>query len=276
VWIGGGSGLLNQLDSTLQGIISAEKGTYGVAIYHFETDEQFLYQPHEHFYAASIIKIPIMAAVFDQVEVGNITLSEKMIVRAEDMVTGSGILQHLTAGIEMSIYDLIVLMIIESDNTATNMLVDRIGKKTVQQSMHEWGLSSSEFHHNLQIIPAKREDGSNTITAWDMTHLMKMMAQGKVVSWKACKTMVNIMKQQKFNDGLPSLLPLSEGPLGAIPNWELAHKTGFVQGSEHDVGLLYVPGHTFVISVLGKDIQDRKDAKQVMGKIAYALYDSAQ
>jgi beta-lactamase class A len=266
--------LLNKLESTLKGIISKEKGVFGVAIYDFESDEHFLHQPDETFYAASIIKMPIMAAVFEQVLAGSLTLSEKMVVRAEDRVTGSGILQNLTPGMEMSIYDLIVLMIIESDNTATNMLIDRIGKKAVQQSMQEWGLSNSQFHHNLQIIPAKRDDGLNTITARDMTHLMKLIAEGKVVSWNACRSMVKIMKQQKFNDGLPSLLPASNGPLGAIPSWEMAHKTGYVPGSEHDVGLLYLPGQTFAVSVLGKDIKDRKDAKRVMENIGYTLYQS--
>jgi beta-lactamase class A len=266
--------LLDKLEPILQGIISEGEGTFGVAIYHIETDTYYLHQPDETFYAASIIKIPVMAAVFGEVLAGNATLSEKMTVREEDMVTGSGILQNLTPGFEMSIYDLIVLMIIESDNTATNMLVDRIGKKAVKQAMLEWGLSGSEFHHKLQIMPVKREAGSNVITARDMTNLMKMIAQGKIVSWNACRKMVEIMKQQKFNDGIPGLLPYPDGPIGAIPKWEMAHKTGFIPGTEHDVALFYLSGHTFAVSVLGKDIKDRAAAKRTMGRIGVALFDS--
>ncbi|MFC5650344.1 serine hydrolase [Paenibacillus solisilvae] len=267
--------MLKRLQEVLQNIIDGGNATYGVAVYHFETDDYFFHQPDESFYAASIIKVPIMSAVFDQVEKGRISLSEKMVVRAQDMVTGSGILQNLTPNFDMSIYDLIVLMIIESDNTATNMLVDRIGIEAVQQAMREFGMTGCEFHHKLQIMPAKGETGDNLITARDITEHMKKIAQGKIVSWNACRHMIGIMKQQKFNDGLPGLLPYPEGPLGSIPKWEMAHKTGFVPGREHDAGLLYLPGHTFAVSVFGKDIKDRADAKRVMSSIGYALYDAA-
>lgn len=267
--------MLKHLVPELESLISSTPGVYGVAVYHFESGESFFHRPDEPFYAASIIKIPIMAAAFDQASRGRLSLSERIVVRGEDMATGSGVLQHLTGGIELPVYDLIVLMIIESDNTATNLLIDRIGANAIQEAMREWGFVHSQFHHKLQIAPAARKGGVNTVTAREMTELMKRIARGNIVSRQACAAMIDIMKRQKYNDGLPGMLPSFDGPIGSIPRWQMAHKTGFVQGIEHDVGLLYVPGSAFAVSVLGKEVQDRLEAKRLMAKIGHALYRQA-
>ncbi|MGZ6503252.1 MAG: serine hydrolase [Tumebacillaceae bacterium] len=266
--------MLHQLQDQLRALLDAAEGTYGVAIYHFESKQEFLYQPEERFYAASIIKVPIMAAVYEQASQGTLSLSEKIVVRAEDMVGGSGVLGSLSPNLELSIYDLVVLMIIESDNTATNVLIDRLGSTTIQQSMREWGLTNSQFYNKLQVIPAKIE-GYNEICAGDMNHLLKQIGQGKIVSWRACAEMVKIMKQQLFNDGIPSLLPPErDEPIGAIPEWQMAHKTGFINGIEHDMGLLYLAGATFAVTVLSKEITDRAEAKCVQGQIGRMLFDA--
>lgn len=268
--------MITGLSERLRTLLDAAVGKYGVAIYHFETGQEFLYQPDQRFYAASIIKVPIMAAVYEQACVGTLSLSEKIALRAEDMVGGSGVLGSLSPGLELSIYDLVVLMIIESDNTATNVLIDRLGREAIQNAMREWGLHNSQFYNKLQVIPAKIE-GYNEITAGDMNHLLKQIAQGKIVSWRACSEMVKIMKQQLFNDGIPSLLPPEQdGPIGAFPEWEMAHKTGFINGVEHDMGLLYFPRATFAVTVLSNEIHDRVAAKQVQGQVGRMLYDAVQ
>jgi beta-lactamase class A len=264
--------MLTTLRTMLEQLLRDADGTFAASIYHFESDETFDYRADEPFYAASIIKVPIMAAIYDQAFKGNLRLSETLPVLAEDMVGGSGILQNLTPGLELSIYDLTMLMIIESDNTATNILIDRIGTKTIQESMREWGMTGSSFHNKLCIIPANLEH-YNLITARDMTNLMKKIGLGQLISWHACNEMVKIMKQQKYNDGIPALLPIAtNAPVGAMPAFEMAHKTGWVNGIEHDVGLLYFPGHTFAISVLSKEIRDRAEAKRVMSQIGLMLY----
>jgi beta-lactamase class A len=167
-------------------------------------------------------------------------------------------------------------MIIQSDNTATNMLIDRLGKSAIQKSMSEWALTNSQFYNKLMVIPAKIE-AYNEISAGDMNHLLKQIANGKIVSWHACSEMVKIMKRQHYGDGIPSLLPPEgDGPVGALPEWEMAHKTGFITGVEHDMGLLYFPGATFAVTVLSKEITDRAAAKRVQGQIGRMLYDAVR
>ena len=256
-------------------MLEEAEGTFSAAIYHFQSGESFAYNPEETFYAASIIKVPVMAAVFEQQWQGNLTLADQVVVRYEDQVGGSGILQNLMPGTELSLYDVMLLMIIESDNTATNLVVDRVGKENIQRAMKEWGFEKSRFYNKLSVIPAKIE-AVNTVHAGEMTEFLKKLATGKIVSWKACAEMVKVMKQQKFQDGLPSLLPVSpDDVIGEMPLWECANKTGWVTGVTHDMGLLYFPGHSFAVSVFGKEIKQRADANRLYGEIGRLLYDTA-
>jgi beta-lactamase class A len=269
----GVTAMLAELQTTLTRMFDEAPGTYGVSIHHFESGEQFSYNADEIFYAASIIKVPIMAAVFDQAAKGQLRLSEKMTLHSEDMVMGSGLLQNLSPGTEFSLYDLVVMMIIESDNTATNMLIDRLGKAAIQDAMKEWGLTRTEFHNKISVIPAKLEH-YNLICAAELTQFLQRLAAGKIVSWRASSEMVKIMKQQKFNDGIPRRLPPEGDIVGELPAWEMAHKTGWVNGLEHDMGLLYFPGHTFAVSIFSKDIPEREAAHRVMGDTGRLLFDT--
>ncbi|MCM3718835.1 serine hydrolase [Fictibacillus phosphorivorans] len=265
--------MLKLMENKLLNLIASGKGTYGVSIYHFNTEEEFVYNQDEEFYAASIIKLPIMSAVFAQVFEGKHSLSDKIQVRREDIVSGDGILKNLTPGMEWTIYDLVVLMIIESDNTATNLLIDLVGMENIQVYMTLWGFKQSQLRHKLQIKPSRKLSESNLITAKEINHFLKNLALGKIVSMNACRKMIKIMKQQKINHLLPKLLPEHDGLIGTIPIWELAHKTGYVPGVEHDVGLFYIPGHSFAISVLSKNVPNREEPIRVMNKLGSLLFE---
>lgn len=266
--------MLQALAAKFDDVVQRAPGQLSVAIEDLDTGEEYLNQPDEVMYAASVIKIPIMVAVFDEVNKGRLRLDERIAVQAEDMVTGSGSLQYLTPGIELSIIDLVTLMIIESDNTATNVLIERLGLDTIQYSMQEWGLTACQLHHKLQIIPAEPHPQRNAITAREMTILLGQMARGKVVSYKACLKMIEIMKWQVFNDGIPSLLPDDNGLVGSMPTWEFAHKTGWVTGIAHDVGILYLQGRTFAVSACAKGFTDKAGIHHSMGELGRVLYDA--
>lgn len=265
--------MLKQYEQTLFKLITSGQGTYGVSIYYFETEEAFTYQADEEFYSASIIKVPIMAAVFAHAAEGKCSLSETIKIREEDIVPGDGILKNLSPRMEWTVYDLIVLMIIESDNTATNLLIELVGKENIGVHMKSWGFHISRLHHKLQISPDRKPDDSNVITPREINKFLIDMAFGRIVSINACRQMIDIMKQQKMNDLLPRLLPDTEGPIGRISNWELAHKTGYVSGIEHNVGLLYLPGNTFSVTVLSKNVPTREEPKEIIGKLGKWLYE---
>jgi beta-lactamase class A len=266
--------MLKELAQTLDEIAGQAPGQLTLAIEHLETGELYLSQADEVMYAASVIKVPIMGAVFDEVHNGRLRLDERIPVQAEDMVTGSGTIQYLSPGLEWPIVDLVTLMIIESDNTATNVLMDRVGLATIQSSMKDWGLTSTQLHHKLQIIPARPNPRKNVITARELTAYLAKMARGEIVSYKASRKMLEIMKGQVFNDGIPSLLPSVDGLVAAIPKWEFAHKTGWVTGIAHDVGVLYLQDHSFAVSACAQGFTDRAGIHRSMGQVGRALYDA--
>src|SRR5699024_5058507 len=162
----------------------------------------------------------------------------------------------LTTGISLRFSDNIVLRIIQSDNTATNMLIDLIGKKEIQETMKTIGLKKSKFHNKLMIIPVQRE-GNNIVTAKEMAFLLQQIIKGKIVSTYACEQMIHIMKNQQIQDSLTEKLPdRNPSIIGIRPQWELAHKTGNITKVRHDVGIFYVGSRTLIASVLSKGIDD--------------------
>ncbi|MCG7345950.1 class A beta-lactamase-related serine hydrolase [Sporosarcina sp. ACRSL] len=238
-------------------------------------DSSFSLNGNEAFYAASIIKVPIMAAVFATAEEGDICLGDRLPLRREDIVGGSGVLQFMSPGIELPIYDLVTLMIIQSDNTATNMLIELIGMEKIQAFMNELGMEQSKLHHKLMIVQANRIH-SNEITASDITSLLTLMARGECVSRHASEQMVRIMKQQQLSNGLKDNLPATNNPIvGAIPDWEIAGKTGYVEGIMHECGLLYVRGLCMAVTVLSKGCRE-DEARDMIAQIGSDVYSYAR
>ncbi|MFD2044437.1 serine hydrolase [Ornithinibacillus salinisoli] len=262
---------MKELSESIEKIIKQAGGTWGISIEDLNTNDSWNWNENEPFYAASIIKVPIMVAVFHAFENESLSLDKKLILKKEDIVGGCGVLQHLTPGMELSIYDLTTLMIIQSDNTATNMLIEQLGKPTIQNTMRKTGLSTSTFYHKLMTVPVNRE-GINTVTAFELTSLLKKISEGKVISVHACEQMIAILKQQQIRNGLPGKLPPQDTRfIGENNPWEFAHKTGSVTHIRHEIGIFYVGKRMMIASVLSKDLED-DHSLQVFSDIGLEIY----
>ncbi|WP_252504301.1 serine hydrolase [Sporosarcina sp. Marseille-Q4943] len=246
-------------------------GSWSVAVEDVNEVASFSLNGDKSVYAASLIKVPIMAAVFAVAEEGGLRLGDRLPLRRDDIVGGCGVLQFMTPGIELPIHDLVTLMIIQSDNTATNMLIDLIGMEKIQAVMTELGMDRSEIHHRLMIVQANRIN-SNEITPSDMNGLLTQIARGQCVSLHASEQMVRIMKQQQLSNGLIDSLPAKNTSIvGAIPEWEFAGKTGNVEGIMHECGLLYVRGRCMAVSVLSKGCAE-EEAREMIAQIGSEVY----
>lgn len=249
---------MQQLSEDIQAIIDKTGGTWGIVLEDLETQGKWQWNEELVFNAASLIKIPIMVAAFDQFNDEKIRLSEPITLKEDDKVGGSGVLQHLSSNLSLSIYDLIVLMMIQSDNTATNILIDYLGKRNIQQTMSKIGLTQTQLHNKLMTVSVQRE-GPNVTTAKEMSHLLKQIAKGQIISAYACEQMIRVMKEQQIQDSLPGRLPNPDRPLiGAQPEWELAHKTGMITNVRHDVGIFYVKHQTLVAAILSQGMTNDK------------------
>ncbi len=262
---------LKQLTEQITGITEAAEGTWGIALFDIDTKASWGVNEHFPFYAASVIKIPIMVAVFAASQRKKIEMNSTLTLKKEDIVGGSGVLQHMTPGTAFTIYDLVTLMIIQSDNTATNMLIDLIGVQQIQETMRDIGLEKSEFCHKMMTAGADQKE-TNKITAHEMTDLLLKMALGKVVSARACGEMIAILKKQQICNALPAQIPESEAPvIGALRHWELANKTGNIFEIRHDVGIFYVGKRSFIASILSKGVNDL-ESPAIIGEIGLAIY----
>lgn len=262
---------MKSLREKIEARLKEAKGTWSVAVEDVNNGESFSINGNESYYAASIIKVPIMAAAFAAAEEGVIRLGDCLPLRSDDIVGGSGVLQFMSPGIELPIHDLITLMIIQSDNTATNMLMDLIGIEKIQAVMNEAGMGRSEIHHKLMIVQANRVN-SNEISAADMTALLTRIARGQCVSLHACEQMVRILKQQQLSNGLADSLPSTESSLvGSIPEWEFAGKTGSVEGIMHECALLYVHDCCVAVTVLSKGSAE-DEAREMIAQIGSDVY----
>jgi beta-lactamase class A len=270
-------GVPASLDASLRGVVAeaeARGGEVAIAVRHLERGHRWEVKAEEPFAAASTIKVAVLAALYEAAAEGRVRLDAPIRLRAEDQVTGSGVLQVLSPGIRLPLRDLAELMIVVSDNAATNMILERVGIDRVNALLARLGFRHSRMLRPLQVIPAG-VSGTNTVAAGEYADLFAALARGQVVSWEACRRMIATLKRQQLRDALPALLPDAEGPvLGALPRWELAHKTGGIRGHQHDGGLLYLPGGTVAVAVLTRGCGTAAAARGLIARVGLALWET--
>lgn len=267
-----GSGLRRALDA-LAARAEASGGRMAVVVCHHERGQRYERRAAESFVAASVIKLAVLVAAHAAAAEGRLPFHRWVRLRPEDQVTGSGVLQLLSPGLRLPVRDLVELMIAQSDNAATNMLLERIGLDAVARLLEGAGLRGTRLRRPLQVVPAGPSE-PNVTTAADTAALLRLIADGRAVSFEASRRMVATLKRQQVAHGLPALLPDPRPPsgFGVVPRWELAHKTGGVPGYQHDAGLLYLPGQTVTIAVLTQGCGSASDARATIARVGLAVF----
>ncbi len=211
--------------------------------------------------AASTIKVPILVAFFQDVDAGKIRLNEALTMRADLVATGSGEMQYQPAGTKFTAWETAVNMIVISDNTATNMLIDRLGGlEVLSQRFKQWGMTTTAMRNLLPDL-----SGTNTTSARDLADLMLQVNQGKLVSPRSRDRILSIMQRTRNN----SLLPQGIGRDALI-----SHKTGDIGSMIGDIGLVDMPnGKRYVVAVLVKRPYNDGRANDLISRISQATYD---
>jgi beta-lactamase class A len=220
-------------------------GHLGVMAKNLRTGEVIRYNAEERFPTASLIKYPVMAAYFKAVAEGRVKPDQKVTLTVDDKKPGSGILDGLDAGAVITLRDAVRLMIIVSDNTATNLVLDRLAATHeerltyVNDMMKSIGLKNTRLLNRLyswgtkQRTPEGVRYGIGVSTPEDMVTLSEALYRKALVSPEASESMLAILKDQFYGDMVPRLLPASE-----CVRFAVAHKTGFVQETKTDAGLV--------------------------------------
>jgi len=210
---------------------SSLAGEIGLYILDTATGQEADFHADQPLEAASVIKIPIMVEAFRQKEEGLIDFDAPVTIRKEDKLPSCGALTYLHDGVTVSVGDLVTLMIILSDNTATNLLIDRLGNVHINREISHLGLTGTKLNRKLFQPELSRQGVQNYVTARDMGILLKAMLDGTLISADASKKMLEILGNQRLNGKMPFFLH-DQGI-------KCAHKTGEDDGITHDVGIIF-------------------------------------
>ena len=253
-------------------IIESVEGTLGVVIEDFAGVNKFSYNADIAFPSASLIKVPILVDLMIRNYQKEFSLDDLLQIKSDDIVGGAGVIQHLSLR-EYSIRDLATLMIIQSDNTATNVLLDFLGVDRVNQTIEQLGLKDTYSSGKLMVVPNPYPRRSST-SPHDMTQLFRLLGEGKVHSWLVSERILDILKKQMFNDMIPKYLPQPDDAIAGKPcSVAVAHKTGSISGVMHDAGIVYTPVRDFIIAVLCKGLADENAGMEAVAKIARIAYE---
>jgi beta-lactamase class A len=228
-------------------------GDWTLALTDLSTGERIGIREDELMPTASVIKVPILISVYRAAAEGGVSLEDRLRSGPENTVIGSGVLNKLSAGVEMSLRDAAVLMSIISDNVATNMCIDHIGGiDYVNDTMRAMGLEKTTMFTRLGD-PSRGLKGRDhyVMTARETVALWEMIGGGKAVSEEASRDMLRILKRQQHREKLGRFLPWNE--LNTLPdprnNW-LATKGGtYIFGVRNDSGIMHGPRGEVAIAV---------------------------
>jgi D-alanyl-D-alanine carboxypeptidase (penicillin-binding protein 5/6) len=264
-----------RLAALIQPLVDAHQGEVGVAIQHLESGATYAHRGDVPMPTASLIKLPLMVTAYRAVDRGELDLQRPLTLSEADKVPGSGILTaHFSAGTVISLRDAIHLMIVYSDNTATNLVAGATGLAATAEVMHELQLPNTKLHslvyrRDTSIFPERSQQfGLGSTTAQEMVTLLTGLADARLASAQSCAAMIEHLRACQDRTKLARLLPS-----GA----KLAHKSGEVSATRCDAGLAEGPQGRFAICVLTTNNNDRRFADDnaahlLIGKIADAAY----
>jgi beta-lactamase class A len=284
------------LQAEVEGLVGRVDGVVGVAAKELHGGAEVLVNADETFPTASVMKVPILVALYRQAEAGRIDLDRRITFEARHLVPGSGVLQDLAFGLQPTVKDLATLMITVSDNAATDMVLDLLGLDTLAATLRDLGLARTtiplttrgilysmvgmdlanpEHTYDLFLERSKAgqidwnsralaDEGNNVSTPREMGRLLEAIERRTALGEASCAAMLDIMKRQKYDTIIPLHLPAGT---------PVAHKTGSLRGVRNDVGIVYAPDGPYVIALFAKRLADQVAGADALAAISRAIWE---
>ena len=210
--------------------------------------------------SASMIKLVVLAALLDKVAAGEIDLAAQVEVTSSDIVSGTGTVQDDGPG-TYELQELARRMIADSDNTATNVIVDLIGMDAVNEEASKLGLTGTVMARKMMDMVAADQGMRNRMTSDDAATVLNLIATGKLVNEQMSELAMNFLLQQTINAGLTDAIPAGV---------QVVHKTGELIQAEHDGGIV-LAAHPYVLVVMTEGI-DNYLGVSVIADVSRAVY----
>jgi len=255
--------LWQKLESAIGDVDRGLDGVLGVAIEDLTSGQRFLLRGNEVFPQASSIKIAVLAGLYRQAQSGKLNLNDLYTVQASDLVADSSIMGGLTPGItRVTLRDLATMMVAVSDNSATNVLIDRVGMENVNSLINSLGLANTRLRRKMMDLKAAGEGRENISTPQDMMVLLEGLFRGKVLGKAMTDDFFKMLSTPK-SSFIPRDLP--EG-------LKIANKPGELEGVRNDSGLVFLANRPYIICVMTTYLRRERDGEEAIGKISAAAY----
>jgi beta-lactamase class A len=257
------------LEETVRQKVKAFRGEVGLVIRDLDTGWTFQVNPDTLFPAASMVKVPIMAACLKAAEEGRLSLRDDLTLKRSDKATGSGVLWRKATGSAYTIEQLVELMVTQSDNTAANMLIDLLGFDYLNRTFREMGLERTNLSRKMMDFRSRDMGVENYTSAREMADILERIFRKGCVCSSVSERSLEFLKSQKVNDRIPRLLP---------KDTVVAHKTGLERQVCHDAGIVFTDNGNFLISAFTKTTSGPRTAKRFISSVsslAYTVYKTA-
>ena len=284
--------------SAIQDFMAHTGGVVGVSAKHLETGERVSHNAETVFFTASTLKVPLLVELYRQVDAGIIDVHQRIDLTDALRVPGSGVLKELASGLQPTVHDLAMLMIIISDNTATDILYNRVGGDNINNTMRQLGLTYTHIPmtcrellygitgldtgnpaHTYQLASDRlkkrefvlegegfSEDKSDVSSPNDMCRLLELIYDGDVLSPQSQEVVLDILKRQQLSTVIPHALPAGTA---------VAHKTGSYHTVRCDVGIVFSPTGPYTVAIMAKQMTagDRLSVDASLAAVSRAVYD---
>jgi beta-lactamase class A len=252
-------------------------GHVGLAAQQIDADEAILFNAGDVFPTASVIKLVVLAEYFAQLATGEIKPDQPVIVQAEDMVEGSGVLKDLQPDLQLTLRDLAVLSITVSDNTAANLLIEQVG-----------GLDRVNARLQMLDMPNTSmgrpfifdSTADNIGTPSDFLRLLLRLARHQLISAAASQQMLAMMRRQQYMAYIPRYLPYHPfaAEYGLSQGVTIANKVGMLRGTVNDAAIIITPDFTYALVIFTRDCQDIRpdpdnEAAVLVARLSKLIYD---
>ena len=244
-----------QVQGFVEKVLDEDSEIFAIYLLRPEKEKQpWIYQSRP-MRPASMIKLFVLAKVMQDAKDGKLSLDEEIVLKEDDMVGGAGVLVEFDEGHRISLRKVAELMITESDNTATNILIDRVGMENINQYLQAHGYMDTVLHHKMMI---GNEGKMNLSSVKDIGDLLYRIYQHECVGDPYDEWMIDILLGQTDKECFPA----------ALPDWNIAHKTGEIDGLYDDGGIFYGSEEDFILVIMNDDYGGRGKTIQQMQRIA--------
>ncbi len=253
----------SDLPTRIATVVEKETGVFAVAVKDPRTGFHWS-QNAFPMRSASLIKLFIMVEAFEQMKTAQLLSDTVLSFTESDRVAGSGLLQELPAGTSRTVLELVELMITESDNIATNLLIDLLGMSAINARIRAHGCTDTILRRRMMDFAAAAAGRENTTSVTDVVHVLSLLHDARCVNPEADSAMRAILGRQTDRCKIPFLLPAAV---------TCQNKTGELPGAEHDAGIVLTPQGSYILAIMSDDLADSEQGCRAVAHISRSVYD---